>query len=117
MPALGFVRMAATSVETEEEGHGALPLLLKAKPNPFDAGTTTTLMCVLPPGGADVSLVVYDASGRLVRTLVDDSWRVGVARERWDGRDDAGRSVAAGVYLCKALAGERREIAKLVLLR
>lgn len=114
LPALGFVE-AGTSVETGDEEHGALPLLLPAEPNPFDSGTTLT--CVLPVGGADVSLAIYDASGRLVRTLLDDSFRTGVTSESWDGRDGAGHSVAAGVYLCEALAGDRRDTAKLVRLR
>jgi arabinogalactan endo-1,4-beta-galactosidase len=115
LPALEFVHMAATSVEPEGEGHGASPLLLPAEPNPFHEGTTLT--CILPSEGATISLSIFDASGRLVRTLVDGDRRAGVASERWDGRDGSGRAVAAGVYLCEAKSGEHRETTKVVCVR
>ncbi|HDQ99419.1 MAG TPA: hypothetical protein ENN51_03940, partial [candidate division WOR-3 bacterium] len=51
-------------------------------------------------------LAVTDASGRKVRTLV--SGRTGQGRHsvRWDGRDDAGRRLPAGVYFCRLDADE-----------
>jgi len=115
LPALGFVVATGISAEMEEEGHGALPMLLPATPNPFGSGTTLTY--VLPPGGEELSLSIYDASGRLVRTLNEGHRAGGLSLESWDGRDRAGRPVASGVYLCEALCGERRETAKLVRLR
>ncbi|MBM3316076.1 T9SS type A sorting domain-containing protein, partial [candidate division WOR-3 bacterium] len=44
------------------------------------------------------SLKVYDASGRLVRTLHNGRTRPGAYRSVWNGRDDHNREVAAGIY-------------------
>ncbi|MCC6653357.1 MAG: hypothetical protein IT348_19555 [Candidatus Eisenbacteria bacterium] len=48
-----------------------------------------------------VSLALYDAGGRRVRTLVSGSLEAGEHAIRWDGRDDGGRPVAAGLYFAK----------------
>jgi len=46
---------------------------------------------------------VYDASGRFVRRLsVPESPEATSRRLVWDGRDDNGRVLAAGVYMIKA---------------
>ena len=44
---------------------------------------------------------VYDAAGRHVRTLVDDTRAASEYTVTWNGKDDAGAAVAAGVYLYK----------------
>ncbi len=70
-------------------------------PNPFRS--ETALEFALPtPGPA--SLRIYDASGRLVRTIMDGVFPAGAQRARWDGLDDGGRRVAGGVYFAR-LAG------------
>jgi hypothetical protein len=53
------------------------------------------------PKTAHVSLVVYAANGRAVRTLVDQDAAAGQFRALWDGRDDAGAQVARGVYFVR----------------
>ena len=73
---------------------------LEVRPNPFNPRTTFSLQ--LPPAGA-VSLQVFDATGRRVRTLLDGSVVAdGVLSVEWDGRDDAGRALPSGVYLARA---------------
>jgi hypothetical protein len=65
-------------------------------PNPFNP--TTTIGYELPEN-ARVSLVIYDVSGRLVRSLVDrENKPAGRYEEVWDGRDNTGNQVASGVY-------------------
>ncbi|MBM3315632.1 T9SS type A sorting domain-containing protein [candidate division WOR-3 bacterium] len=44
------------------------------------------------------ALKVYDASGRLVRTVRNGRTRSGAYRSVWNGRDDHNREVAAGIY-------------------
>ena len=57
-------------------------------------------------GVGDVSVTVYDAAGRRVRTLLDaEPGRAGRNEVVWNGTDDAGRSAASGVYLVR-LAGD-----------
>jgi flagellar hook assembly protein FlgD len=61
---------------------------------------------------------VHDAAGRLVRTLLADEPRDrGRHRVRWDGRDQGGRAVAAGIYLARLQSGETVQVQRLVLVR
>jgi hypothetical protein len=88
--------------------------LLPARPNP--AVGSTTLAFSLPAAG-EVSLDVFDAGGRLVRTLVRGGRSAGIQAVAWDGRDTAGRPAAAGVYLVRLVASGRVERARITLVR
>jgi predicted outer membrane repeat protein len=69
-----------------------------SSPNPF--GHTTRLSYVIPDGmtAEPVLLRIFDASGRLVRTLVDGPQHAGVHTVRWDGRNTAGETLANGLF-------------------
>ncbi|MDO9170522.1 MAG: FlgD immunoglobulin-like domain containing protein, partial [bacterium] len=54
---------------------------------------------------ARATLVVFDARGRRVRGLLDESRPAGPASVIWDGRDDAGRALPGGVYVARLSAG------------
>jgi flagellar hook assembly protein FlgD len=66
------------------------------------------------PHKADVSLSVYDATGVKVRQLRRSSAAAGEYRVSWDGRNDQNRTVPAGTYFCRLVAGEHRGTAVLV---
>jgi hypothetical protein len=102
----GNPRIAA---RTRTSGH-----LEVVGPNPF--GPTTMLeFSVERPGFTQ--LVVYDASGRQIRTLVRGTVTSGRHQVHWDGRDDAGLRVASGVYLCQLRSGRQTWSRRVVLLR
>jgi hypothetical protein len=50
-------------------------------------------------------LELLDLAGRRVRDYGTRSFAAGITRLAWDGRDDAGRSVPAGVYFATLRAG------------
>jgi hypothetical protein len=83
-------------------------------PNPFNPATTIRFGLT---ARATVSLRIYDAAGRLVRVLVGEPRDAGRYSEDWDGRDNAGRSVASGVYFYRLQAGAFEQTRKMVLLR
>ena len=64
-------------------------------PNPFNPLTTIRFGL---KERAHVRLRIYDASGRLVRTLVDDVKTGGLHTVTWDARDMNGELVAGGTY-------------------
>ncbi|MEO7866722.1 MAG: FlgD immunoglobulin-like domain containing protein [Candidatus Eisenbacteria bacterium] len=67
---------------------------LLATPNPFMGGSTIAFAL----GHAeDVTLGVYDLTGRLVRSLQRCRLADGAYRFEWNGRDANGRRVPAGV--------------------
>lgn len=84
-------------------------------PNPFGS---ETVMALDLPAPARVSVRVHDPSGRLVRTLLPSESR-GAGRHpiSWDGRDDRGRRVASGVYLCRVDVDGKTLARRMVLLR
>lgn len=86
--------------------------LYPAQPNPFRAGSR--IAYEVPAGGADLSLLVFDVQGRVVRNLFT-GWRDGgVAELRWDGRDDRGLAVPAGMYFLRLSASGFDAKARLV---
>ena len=68
-------------------------------PNPFNPAVVIPLD--LATDAAGVSLSVYDVLGRRVRQLWQGPLGAGAHRFTWDGRDEVGKGVAAGVYIYK----------------
>jgi len=84
------------------------------RPNPFTQSTTITLAL---PQRAQSHLVVYDVSGRVVRTLADGVLEAGIHPITWNGRSDAGMPVARGVYFAKLESGGLTSARRIVLIR
>ena len=89
-------------------------LTLSARPNPFNPSTSIEFELT---ESAPVTLRIHDAEGRVVRTLVSEWLEAERHAVMWDGRNDADRIVASGVYLCRLDIGGRRVANKLVLMR
>ena len=62
-------------------------------------------------------LRIYDAPGRMVRTLVDELMTAGQHAAVWDGRDTSGQSVASGVYFYRLQAGDVSATRRMLLLK
>lgn len=88
--------------------------LFQNYPNPFNPVTTVRYGL---PERAEVTLVIYDILGRKVRTLVQGSQEPGYKSVTWDGTNDIGEQVSAGLYLYRIRAGDFTETRKTVLLR
>jgi hypothetical protein len=71
-------------------------ILNPAKPNPVTNGLSRISFSIAEP--SKVTLKIYDASGRLVKTLVNEFKSSGVYSVTWNCRDDYNRKVAEGVY-------------------
>ncbi len=93
---------------------GRVARLLPNSPNPFNPLTSIAFEL---PCADDVTLSVYDAAGRFVRTLLSGDLGPGAHSVEWDGRDDAGRRLASGVYLYRLSSAEGSEARKMVLLK
>jgi subtilisin family serine protease len=85
------------------------------RPNPF--GSATAIDYAVPADGAHVRIVVFDVSGRLVRTLVNQTRPAGRYSVAWDGRDSGGQRAASGVYFYRMDAGEFSRVQKVTLLK
>ena len=87
-----------TNVETPPAG----PVKLNANyPNPFNPKTTFSFELEYAD---QVLLQVFDATGRLLRTLIDGECVAGRTEVEWNGTDDQGRELSSGVYLYRLRA-------------
>ena len=108
---LGWYAGGASAVGDLPRARLASPL---ATPNPFNP--RTVLSFVLGGEAAQpVTVSVHDARGRLVRRLLQAPLQPGRQAVAWDGRDDGGRALAAGVYLARISAGDEALSLKLTL--
>jgi hypothetical protein len=88
--------------------------LAQNRPNPFSRSTTIPFAV---PENADLHLKVYDLSGKLVTTLVDDTCVPGYHVTIWEGTNSKGKDVPSGLYICRMTSGSFKENRKLLLLR
>jgi hypothetical protein len=79
--------------------------LMPAMPNPF--GRSTTFAFTLAQAGR-ADLEVYSVDGRRVRTITSGVRDAGEYRLEWNGTDDAGRSIAPGVYYARLVTAQGR---------
>ncbi len=83
-------------------------------PNPFNPSTTIAYRLART---AEVSLKIYDLSGRLVRTLFQGTQQAGYKVMQWDGRDLNGQSVSSGTYIYKLQSGNTAISRRMLLLK
>ncbi|UCC45582.1 MAG: T9SS type A sorting domain-containing protein, partial [Candidatus Zixiibacteriota bacterium] len=83
--------------------------LSQNRPNPFNPSTEISFSL---PAAADVTLKVYNITGRLVTTLVDGRLEAGRHTVTWDGSD-----AASGVYFYRFQAAEFVASRKMILLK
>jgi len=108
-----FLAAGETGVD---DGLFASTLALRApNPNPFRGAAAISLVLGTP---AEVDVVVYDVTGRVVRSISSGALGAGEHTLRWDGRDVSGGECAAGVYFARATGSDgQTATAKLVRLR
>ena len=86
-----------------------------AQPNPFRGATSLTMD--VPGSSAGVQVRVIGIDGGLVRTLIPGVETPGTRTITWDGRDDFGRNVPAGVYLVRMETAGFLAMRKVLLVR
>jgi hypothetical protein len=110
-----------TSTLDEFTGVEALPAVVvyengldPCRPNPVRNETSICFRIAQP---SEVSLRVYDVTGRLVATLADGRREAGEYRILWQGRNTSGKRVAAGVYFVRLNSPGFTQVQRLTLLR
>lgn len=88
--------------------------LFLSVPNPFNSAA---LIRIEPAGEdrfADLSVMLYDNAGRLVRTLPVRAGSGGVV---WNGLGIGGKPAPSGIYTARVAVGNRRLVTRLILAR
>ena len=87
---------------------------LGARPNPFNPVTDLVFFLERPAHG---ELVVFDLTGRRVRSFALRGLAAGEHRVTWDGRSDAGVGQASGSYVVQLRTDERIDSGRVTLVR
>ena len=83
-------------------------------PNPFNPFTTFQYNL---PEKTFVNISIYDMLGRNIKTLINQVQDVGKKSITWDGTNDYGKTVSAGIYLYQINAGNYIQTKKMVFLK
>ncbi|MFO8145640.1 MAG: Ser-Thr-rich GPI-anchored membrane family protein, partial [Candidatus Syntrophosphaera sp.] len=87
---------------------------LKASPNPSKEGTSITFDLKAP---ASTSVRIYNVKGQSIRTLMENKTLQGKQSVTWDGKDQSGRKVTAGIYFAKITADKYCNTQKLIIMK
>ena len=100
-----------------DESNGTIPTgyaLFQAYPNPFNPSTTIRYQL---PHTSNVRLVVYNALGQKVRTLVNSRIEAGYHEATWRGKNDAGLQMPSGVYMFRIETENYQQVNKMMLMK
>ena len=103
------------SIEEQSLNSITTTALNAPKPNPVTNGLAHISFVISAPTNA--SLKIYDASGRIVKTLVDSKLNRGVYNYTWNGIDDNNQTVAEGIYFYTLTTDNNNYTKKLVFTR
>ena len=83
-------------------------------PNPFNPVTTIRYDV---PDNSLVKIIIYDLTGRNIRTLVNEVSSPGRYSISWNGTDDFGKPVSSGMYFYRMNSTDFQSVKKLMLLK
>ena len=106
---------ASVAVGVDETVLPASFALRSIVPNPVRHAATVRFD--VPASGGKAQVGIYDVRGRRVRQLVDGAAQPGERSVVWNGRDDRGHRLPAGLYVCRLDAPGFSQVQKLLLVR
>jgi hypothetical protein len=109
------VGFTAVGIEEQNPNSVTMTALNAPKPNPVTNGLAHISFMISAPTNA--SLKIYDASGRIIKTLVNSKLNRGVYNYTWNGIDDNNHAVADGIYFYTLTTDNNNYTKKLVYTR
>jgi hypothetical protein len=83
-------------------------------PNPFNPTTTIQFQV---PEASDVSIVIYDMLGQVVKELFAENVQAGKYSVNWNGVNNSGLKMSSGSYIYRMTAGNFIETKEMILLK
>jgi hypothetical protein len=108
---------SAPNTYADVPGNGRIPpayALRQNTPNPFEAKTVISFEL---PEPNFVEIGIYDAAGRLVKSLVSREVAAGRHAVEWLGTDENGAEMGSGLYFVRILAGDFSDTKKMILVQ
>ncbi len=114
---IDYIRMyAASGINEDNSPTSCLNLvttLYSPKPNPISNGRVQLSFALAEPSWA--ALKIYDASGRIIKTIANAEFDKGIYNYIWNGNDENNQSIAEGIYFCSLVTSKQNYTKKLVL--
>ncbi len=101
------------TIDTTKKTASSLELF-QNYPNPFN---NETIISWSQQNGGHITIAIYDLIGREVKKIVDDKISAGNHFSMWNGTNDAGQTVASGVYFLYAKTPKTKNVIKMIFLR
>jgi len=104
-----------TSNPTLQSSFGSTPntfSLMANNPNPFSKITNIQWQI---PIQSNVAITIYDATGKIVKNLVNENMSAGVYNLPWNRTDDNNRQVPAGIYFYEMKSGDYTARRKMII--
>ena len=111
---MGAFGVGCEALSTDKDVIPLKYLLHHNYPNPLNPVTT---LCYDLPEYALVNITIYDMMGRQISTLVSSLQSTGYKSIQWNGTNDAGQPVSAGLYMYTIQTGDFKQTKKMVLLK
>lgn len=111
-----YFRMSSiqTSVKEITKSISGKYIIMQNYPNPFNPETNISYHLM---EAANVKIEIFNIRGQILKTLVNERQRAGSYSVLWDAREDDGKLIANGVYLCRFMTENYLKTIKLTLLR
>ncbi len=106
------VRWYLGESDSEDELVQEPEIKLNCYPNPFSSSSTISFIL---PKSENVKLYVYNLKGQVIRRLCDESKALGEHSILWDGLDESGKQVSAGVYIVRINSGKHTSTKKITM--
>ena len=110
----GVFEVTSTSKVESADNQPVEYNLAQNYPNPFNPSTNISFGLAKPDY---TTLTIYNMLGQQIRSLVKSNLKSGRYEYRWDGMDNYGLQVSAGVYLYQLVSGDFKETRQLTLVR
>ena len=88
--------------------------MTNCSPNPFNS---QTMISYRIKDKAPVKLEIFDAKGRRVKTIVNETKSAGDYRALWNGTNESNKKLSSGVYFYKMTSGKFTSTKKVILVK
>ena len=114
---LFFDMIPVVGIDESQLSHSLLPSVYSLSQNYPNPTTGLTSIRYGLPNDSYVDIRIYDISGRVVRTLVAATQPASYYIINWDGKDDEGKILPAGIYFLQLESNSYRAVKGLTLIR
>jgi hypothetical protein len=115
---LTFIPSGAMQIPSSIEDNTSIEVsnnkLIKNYPNPF---SSSTVIEYSNPNKEKAEITIFDMAGRTIKTFRGNLMQSEHGKISWDGTNENGSSIGAGIYFCRLRAGNYSETIKMILLR